>query len=58
MILDVNLRMRLFRAGPVRKGDDLAQRRESAPLDQRLFDELTLIASQAAAAICLCRVPR
>ena len=35
----------------MRKGDDLAQRKETAPLDQRLLDELTLIASQAAAAI-------
>jgi 3'(2'), 5'-bisphosphate nucleotidase len=29
----------------------LAQRKETAPLDQRLLDELTLVASQAAAAI-------
>ena len=35
----------------MRKADDLAQRNEPAPLDPRLLDEFTLIASQAAAAI-------
>ena len=35
----------------MRKADDLAQRNEPAPLDRRLLDEVTLIASQAAAAI-------
>ena len=35
----------------MRKADDLAQRNEPAPLDPRLLDEVTLIASQAAAAI-------
>ena len=36
----------------------MAQRNEPAPLDQRLLDELTLIASQAAAAILSVRGPR